>query len=56
MATIDPLEKKDFHAKIYIEESLADAIKNYQKHGNFFSFSEAGRKLLIDGLKLNGMF
>jgi len=54
MVKIDPMETKSFHAKIYIEPSLAKVIKDYQDRMGMYSFSEAGRQLLIDGLTMDG--
>lgn len=46
---IIPTEKRDQHCKIYVEKSLKDEIDKYAiKH--HYSFSEAGRKLLIYAL------
>lgn len=43
-------ERRDYHCKIYVEQSLADLItKCAQQEGK--SFSEAGRQLLIWGLE-----
>jgi len=51
---IDPTEKRDQHCKIYVERSVKKEIDNYATlHG--YTFSEAGRKLLIDALKYKGI-
>lgn len=51
---IDPTEKRDQHCKIYVERSIKKEIDKYaMTHG--YSFSEAGRKLLIDALQSNGI-
>jgi hypothetical protein len=51
---IDPTEKRDQHCKIYVERSVKKEIDKYAMiHG--YSFSEAGRKLLMDALQFNGM-
>lgn len=47
---IIPTEKRDQHCKIYVEKSLKNEIERYaQTH--HYSFSEAGRKLLIHSLE-----
>lgn len=51
---IDPTETKSVHCKIYVEPSLDKAIKKFQLENDIFSFSEAGRDLLIKGLKAYG--
>ncbi len=51
---IDPTEKRDQHCKIYVEYSVKREIDRYaMKYG--YSFSEAGRKLLIDALESKGI-
>lgn len=51
---IDPTEKRDQHCKIYVESSVKKQINDYAtKQG--YTFSEAGRQLLIDGLQYRGM-
>lgn len=51
---IDPTEKRDQHCKIYVERSVKKEIDKYATiHG--YSFSEAGRKLLIDALQFKGL-
>lgn len=50
---IDPTEKRDQHCKIYVEKSLKREIDRYATL-NGYSFSEAGRKLLIDALEFKG--
>lgn len=46
---IIPTEKRDQHCKIYVEKSLKQEIDRYATQGDY-SFSEAGRKLLIYAL------
>lgn len=51
---IDPTEKRDQHCKIYVEKSMKKEIDKYATlHG--YSFSEAGRKLLLEALEFKGM-
>jgi hypothetical protein len=51
---IEPTEKRDQHCKIYVERSVKKEIDKYATlHG--YSFSEAGRKLLIDALEFKGI-
>lgn len=52
---INPVERRSYHAKIYLESTLAEAIKEFKIKEGCYSFSEAGRKLMIDGLRFNGM-
>ncbi len=51
---IDPTEHKDRHCKVYIEESLYKAIKDYQYKNGIYSFSEAGRRLWLKALEQYG--
>lgn len=55
MVAIGPTERKDVHCKIYVEESVAKAIAKFQDENGLSSFSEAGRRLLLDGLKANSV-
>lgn len=50
---IDPTEKRDQHCKIYVEKSVKRAIDKYAITRGY-SFSEAGRRLLIDALESKG--
>ncbi len=50
---IDPTEKRDRHCKIYVEFSVKKAIDRYAMMRGY-SFSEAGRKLLIEALESKG--
>lgn len=46
----NPTEPRNCHAKVYTEESLRNAVEDFQfKHG-YSSFSEAGRALFLIGL------
>ena len=47
---IDPTEKRDQHCKIYVERTVKKEIDAYATK-NGYSFSEAGRKLLLDALE-----
>lgn len=47
---IPPTEKRDQHCKIYVERTVKKEIDDYADR-NGYSFSEAGRKLLIDALE-----
>lgn len=51
---IDPTEKRDQHCKIYVERSVKKEIDKYATlHG--YTFSEAGRKLMIDALQIKAI-
>jgi hypothetical protein len=54
VVVIDPTEHKDRHCKVYIEESLYKAIKDYQYKNGIYSFSEAGRRLWLKALEQYG--
>lgn len=51
MVKIDPTSKKDQHCKIYVEPEVKEAIEKFQKECNYASFSEAGRRLILEGLQ-----
>jgi hypothetical protein len=54
MVNIDPTEKRDQHCKVYLEKSLKREVDRYAMlHG--YSFSEAGRKLLLEALEVRGL-
>lgn len=55
MVAIDPTENKDKHCKIYVEDSVYKAVQKFQTEHELFSFSEAGRHLLLVGLKTYGL-
>lgn len=50
MIQIDPTQNKSEHCKVYLEKDLKDAIVDYQRKRNLFSFSEAARQLMLLGL------
>ena len=47
---IPPTEKRDQHCKIYVERTVKKEIQDYANRMGY-SFSEAGRKLLIYALE-----
>lgn len=47
---IDPTQNKDQHCKVYLEIDVKNAIQEFQKKRNLFSFSEAARELILLGL------
>ena len=50
---INPIEKRDQHCKIYVEESLKKRVDDFAMK-NHMSFSEAGRKLWVIALNSFG--
>lgn len=47
---IAPDEKRDCHCKVYVEQSVFVAIKDYQYAKRIYSFSEAARDLIVKAL------
>lgn len=53
MAKLDigPEERRDVHLKVYIEQSVYDAISRFQTRYGLYSLSETARDLLVLALE-----